>query len=54
MINKAKQLGIPESKIYATGSNKTKVEKIKELGITIHYDNNQDVINELGEIGKKI
>ena len=54
MLNKAKQLGIPESRIYATGSNKAKVEKIKELGITVHYDNNKDVINELGEIGRLI
>ena len=54
MLARAKRIGIPENKIYATGSNKAKVEKIKELGITIHYDNNQDVINELGEIGKKI
>jgi len=54
MINKANRIGIPESRIYATGSNKAKVEKIKELGITIHYDNNKDVINELGEIGRLI
>ena len=54
MLAKAKQLGIPESRVYATGSNKAKVEKIKELGITLHYDNNKDVINELGEIGKLI
>lgn len=54
MINKANRIGIPESRIYATGSNKAKVEKVKELGITIHYDNNKDVINELGEIGRLI
>lgn len=54
MLAKAKQLGIPESRVYATGSNKAKVEKVKELGITLHYDNNKDVINELGEIGKLI
>lgn len=40
--------GIPESRIYATGSNKSKVEKIKELNIDIHYDNNPKVILELG------
>jgi hypothetical protein len=45
---------IPMNKIFATGSNKSKVEKIKELGITTHYDNNQDVINELPGIGKLI
>lgn len=52
MINTAKELGIPESRIYATGSNKAKVEKIKELNITTHYDNNPDVIAELGNVGK--
>ena len=52
MLNTAKALGIPESRIYATGSNKAKVEKVKELGIQSHYDNNPDVINELGDVGK--
>ena len=27
-------------------------EKIKELGITKHYDNNPDVIKQLGNIGE--
>ena len=54
MLARAKRLGIPESRIYATGSNKAKIEKIKELEITIHYDNNTDVINELGDIGRTI
>ena len=53
MLSVAKDLGIDESKVYATGSNKAKVEKIKELGITKHYDNNADVIKELGSIGSK-
>lgn len=52
METTAKELGIPNSRIYATGSNKAKIEKIKELGITKHYDNNPDVIKELGSIGK--
>jgi hypothetical protein len=52
MINTAKALGIPESRIYATGSNKAKVEKVKELGIQTHYDNNPDVIKALGSVGK--
>lgn len=51
MINRAKGLNIPESRIYATGSNKAKIEKVKELNITIHYDNNTDVIKELNGIG---
>ena len=45
------ELGIPMSKVFATGSNSKKVEKVKELGITKHYDNNSDVIKQLGEIG---
>jgi len=53
MIQTATELGIPESRVYATGSNKAKVEKIKELGIDKHYDNNPDVIKELGNIGAK-
>lgn len=45
--------GIPKSQIIPTGSNKAKIEKIKELGISKHYDNNPDVIKELGNIGIK-
>ena len=52
MMSRAEKLGIPESRVYATGSNQAKIEKIKELGITIHYDNNQDVINQLPNIGR--
>lgn len=54
MLARAKALGINESQVYATGSNKAKVEKIKELGITAHYDNNAEVIKELGKIGRQI
>ena len=50
----ADKLNIPYSKVFATGSNKAKVEKIKELGISKHYDNNPDVIKELGSIGELI
>ena len=53
MLTTAKELGIPESRVYATGSNKAKVEKIIALGITKHHDNNADVIKELGSIGAK-
>jgi hypothetical protein len=53
MLQTAKDLGIAESRVYATGSNKAKVEKIKELGITKHYDNNSDVVKELGSTGSK-
>ena len=46
-------LGIPRNNVFATGSNRLKIEKIKELGIVKHYDNNSDVINELGITGEK-
>ena len=54
MLKIARRVGIPESRVYATGSNKAKVEKVKELGITTHYDNNIEVVKELGNIGKSI
>jgi len=53
MYATADALSIPHSRVYATGSNKAKVEKIKQLGINKHYDNNSDVIKELGNIGEK-
>ena len=52
MLSKAKDLGIVDSKVYATGSNENKIAKIKELEIQIHYDNNENVIKELNGIGK--
>lgn len=51
MYDVANKYGFPASHIYTTGSNKAKIEKIKELGIKRHYDNNTDVINELGGVG---
>jgi len=53
MLSTATELGIPESRVFATGSNKAKVEKIIELGIAKHHDNNVDVVKELGVIGSK-
>jgi len=50
----ADKLNIPYSRVFATGSNKAKIEKIKELGISKHYDNNPDVVKELGSIGELI
>ena len=49
MMGTAKKLGIPASRVFATGSNKAKVEKIKSLGIDKHYDNNPDVINDVND-----
>jgi hypothetical protein len=51
MYEVADKLGIDHSKIYATGSNSAKVQKIQELGIDKHYDNNSDVVNALDPIG---
>jgi len=45
--------GVPASRVYATGSNKAKIEKIKELGIETHYDDNPDVVNELKKFNIK-
>jgi hypothetical protein len=53
MFKVADELGIPHSRIYATGSNTEKVKKIQELGISKHYDNNPDVIKALSNIGEK-
>ncbi|CAB5218651.1 hypothetical protein UFOVP211_47 [uncultured Caudovirales phage] len=53
MLQRAKEAGIPESRVYATGSNQKKIETINRLGISRHYDNNPDVVKELGNIGKK-
>lgn len=47
------KLGIPHSKVFATGSNKQKVEKVLELGIDKHIDNNQMVIDNLNGVGFK-
>ena len=54
MLSTARELGIPLSRVYATGSNKAKVQKVLSLDIGTHYDNNTDVVNELKGIGKLI
>lgn len=54
MQSKAKQIGIPFGNVYATGSNEAKIKKVKELGITKHYDNNIDVVKALKGIGIKV
>lgn len=51
MLPIADELGIPHDKVFATGSNKAKIQKIKDLRIDKHYDNNEDVIDSLGRIG---
>ena len=53
MLKRAEDLGIPASRVYATGSNKAKEEKVKELGIKKHIDNNSDVVKSLPGVGEK-
>ena len=54
MLAKANELDIPVGRVYAMGSNEAKIEKVKELGIVTHYDNNEEVVKALGQIGKLI
>jgi hypothetical protein len=44
---------VPESRIYATGSNDAKVKKAEDLNIGTHYDNNKSVIDKMKEAGIK-
>jgi len=53
MLARAKELDIPTSRVFATGSNEAKVAKVKELGIDQHIDNNSDVVKQLGANGVK-
>jgi hypothetical protein len=54
MYDVTDKLGIPRSRVYATGSNNAKIQKVQDLGITKHYDNNSDVINKLKGIGSLV
>lgn len=48
------ELGIPIMNVFATGSNSKKIEKILELRIQKHIDNNFDVISKLpAGVGEK-
>lgn len=49
----ASKHGVKLSNVFATGSNKAKIEKIKSIGVSKHYDNNSDVIKEIGSVGEK-
>lgn len=53
MLSVAESLGVPNDRVFATGSNEAKVQKIKDLGIRKHYDNNADVVKALGTTGEK-
>ena len=51
MLSVADKLEIPHDRVFATGSNQAKLQKIKELGINRHFDNNKEVVKSLGNIG---
>jgi hypothetical protein len=46
-------IDIARDHIFATGSNEAKIAKVKELGISKHFDNNPDVVKALASIGEK-
>jgi hypothetical protein len=48
----AKDLRVPRSRVISTGSNQAKIDKIKELGIRTHWDNNADVVKNLPGVGR--
>lgn len=51
----ATEYRVPRNHVYATGSNLAKINKIKELGIDMHIDNNMvDVISKLPNVGRNI
>lgn len=52
MLARANKAGILFSKVYATGSNEAKIQKVKDLNISVHYDNNKDVVDALPNIGR--
>jgi hypothetical protein len=45
MLPLALRYNIPGNRVFATGSNQNKVDKLKELKIAKHYDNSQEVID---------
>jgi hypothetical protein len=51
MLTLAKKLGIPNDRVFATGSNIRKIYKITSLNIDTHYDNNKNVIDRLRLLG---
>ncbi len=40
----ARKMRVPTTDIFATGSNNAKIAKVKDLGISRHYDNNNQVV----------
>lgn len=54
MVHLSAKIGIPTSHIIATGSNTNKIQEIKDRNISVHYDNNPDVVNKIKEFTKGI
>lgn len=54
MLKIARRVGIPVERVYAVGSNERKIELVKKLQITTHYDNNIDVVRALPGVGAMI
>jgi hypothetical protein len=52
MLERTRKLDIPDSRVYATGSNADKIQKVKDLEIDQHIDNNKDVVDALPNVGK--
>jgi hypothetical protein len=52
--NFGEKYNIPRDRIFALGSNKAKVEKIKELNIVRHYDNAKQVEDLIKENNIKV
>ena len=48
----ATEHGILHSNVFATGDNTKKEQKVKDLALSIFWDNNQDVVDALPSIGK--
>lgn len=46
------KLNIPRDRVIAAGSNQMKIQKVKDLHITVFFDNNTDVIKMLPGVGK--
>ena len=53
----AEKYGIRKDRVFATGSNQKKVDKIKELDIKRHYDNSEqvkEIIGKRGDVGVEL
>ena len=53
LIEFSNKYNIPSSRIFAVGSNRNKVQKVLDLGIQRHYDDNIEVRNALGNVGQR-